>query len=943
MRNLLLSSLLAGLLLAPAAGNAADPDAPLGVDPQVVTGRLENGLTYTIRENHKPENRVELRLVVKAGSIEEEDDQQGLAHFLEHMAFNGTEHFESNELISYLESIGARFGADINAYTSFDETVYMLEIPTDREGLVEKGMLVLSDWARGITLDPEEVEKERGVVLEEWRLGQGAQERLRRVHWPVLLEGSRYAERLPIGKPEVIETAPPSRLRDFYDKWYRPDLMRVVAVGAVDAGELEGLIREYFDKIPAVQNPAPLPHYTVPPHSDIRYSVAADPEMPYTQLSINFKRDERPEGTVEAYRQNLVEGLVSSMMNSRLAEISQEPDAPFRFAAVGEGSPFRSLRMYRGFAVTQDEKLDDALRALWTEIRRAQVHGFEASEVDRAKQEFLAGMERAYNERDKTESATYASEYIRNFLDNEPIPGIEAEYALSQELMDGITLADIGTSTEEMFRTENVVIQASQPEKEGLEPASPDTLKEITGEMLALSPPAYVDETASGELVSNLPPPGKVVSRRTEEALGLTILTLSNGIEVAMKPTDFKDDQIVFETRVPGGTSRADDQDFPSASVALSLVGIAGLGDFTPTELDKKLSGKLVGVSPYADTFLQGFRGSSTPKDLETMFQLLYLYFTAPNQRPEAFDVLMDRMRLFITNREASPEARYSDVVTEVNLCDHPRFQPPSLAKLDEIDRDTAMKFYRELMSRPSDYHFYFVGALDPKVLEDLAVRYLGALPGPAEGPAPGYRDIGLEFPKGITRKTVYAGTEPKSQTRITWPALTGLDEMEMFYLRKANDILEVRLRDVLREELGGTYSVGVGYTAWMPYPDYGTTSVGFGSAPDRAEALTETVLSEVAKFKAEGPTEEEVAKIREQEHRALETGLEQNGYWLGSLATLDMLGWDLNRILERGKRVDSLTPEVLHEVLGRYYPDDNYTVITLEPEGSEDGGEGSR
>jgi len=924
---------LAALVLAavPARGQT-DMDRVLPVDPQIRMGQLENGLTYYIRENHKPENRAELRLVVNAGSILEKDDQQGLAHFLEHMAFNGTEHFKANELVSFLESIGAKFGADLNAYTSFDETVYMLEIPTDKPGLLEKGVMVLGDWAHTITNSPEEVHKERGVVLEEWRRGQGAQERLRRIHWPVLLAGSRYAERLPIGKPEIIENAEPAPIQAFYQRWYRPDLMAVVAVGAFDADSLEAMIRGNFGHIPTPDTPADRPTYPVPLGDAVRASAATDPEMPYTQVVAYYKHPITPQGTVGAYRRTLVESLLSAMFNARLSEITEKPGAPFKVAFAGGGSAFRTVDMYQVLAFTDQGQAVPALSAVLTEVARIRGHGFQPGELERAKADFLAGMENAYNERDKTESAGYAGEYIRNFLEQEPIPGIEAEFSLVKDLMAGITLDDEEAAVDRIFQDTNLVVTDSEPAKEGVTPATPDELLAATKEAETAAPAAYEDKTSGTALLETEPTPGTVVSREEKPDLGVTVLTLSNGVEVWLKPTDFKNDEILFSATAKGGLSLADPKDYASARLSAALVQEAGLGSFTPSDLEKLLSGKIASVSPSISTFTEAVRGQTTPKDLETALQLVYLTFTDPNPRPEAFDVLKDRYKAFIENRTSRPETQFQDRVQEITLSDHPLFQPPTLAWLDRADPKVAMDFYRKRFADASDFRFFFVGALDVDTMADLAARYLGSLPSDPGTPA-AYKDLDLHFPDGVVRERVYAGTEPKSQTRITWPAVTGLGEMEIFALNKADDILEIRLRDALREELGGTYSVGVGYNPWIPYRRYGTTSVGYGSSPENADPLLKRVMDEIARFQAEGPTDEEVAKIKELERRSLEKGLEQNGYWLGSFSTLDLLGWDPARILERKERIEALSGKAMQEAVVKYFPADHYAAVTLLPE----------
>jgi zinc protease len=946
MRSRLFVFALLAVLAAPTAVTAAPetplpgPDQTLPVDPAVRIGHLANGLTYYIRANHKPENRAELRLVVNAGSVLETEGQRGLAHFVEHMAFNGTEHFAHNELIDFLESIGTKFGADLNAYTGFDQTVYMLEIPTDKAGLLDDGVLVLSDWADRITFAPDEVQKERGVVMEEWRLGRGARERIRKIQWPVLLKGSRYAERLPIGLPEVIENAPVDTIRSFYDSWYRPPLIAVVAVGTFDPDSMETLIRTHFEPIPPPPEKVQRPYYDVPPNPRMLASAATDTEMPYTQVSIVFKRPVEEQGKVRDYRRDLVTTLFSSMLNARLAEITKKPDAPFLFAGTGSGSFVRTLDMYQAFAVAPEGGVTRALSSLMTEIARVRAHGFTAGELDRAKARFLAGMERAYNERDKTESNSYVSEYVDNYLEQEPIPGIDYEYDLAKGLTGEITLDEVQGSIDRLVHEGNTVILASGPDKAGVVMPSADSLVAAARTAEASAPAAYVDSLAAQALLPRPPAAGQVVKREEHPDLGVTAITFANGVEVWMKPTDFKNDEVLFGAQAPGGTCLADSADYPSADLATAYLNEAGAGGFTPTDLGKLLSGKIASASPFLQTYSEGLRGHATPADLETALQLLYLELTAPNDRPEAFGVLIAKYRELVQNRLADPRAQFADELMRVNYSNSYMFQPTTPEYLERADREKALAFYKARAAEASSFRYYFVGSFDPARVETLAARYLGSLPPSPDKPHLEGRDV--HFPSGAVEKTVYAGTDPKSSTAITWPALTGNDELEMYLLRIAGDVLEIRLREKLREELGATYSVSVSGSYLLPYKGYATTSVSFGSSPENAAKMRQTVFDEVARFKAGGPTPEEVDKVKELELRSLQKGLEQNGYWLGSFLTVDILGWEPSVILHRRERIDKITAESLKDVMSRYYAEDNYTVVTLMPESEKPSGDGT-
>ncbi|NNF05366.1 MAG: insulinase family protein, partial [Candidatus Eisenbacteria bacterium] len=500
MFRIIICALLASFVSMGSMAQAQGGDLP--VDPNVRIGTLDNGLTYYLRNNQKPKNRVELRLVIDAGSLQEDDDQQGLAHFLEHMAFNGTENFAANDLVDYLESIGARFGPDLNAYTSFDETVYMLEIPTDEEGLVDKGFSILRDWASRITIDEAEVEKERGVVLEEWRLGLGASERLRQVHWPVLFQDSRYAKRLPIGKPEVIEQAPRQRLEDFYRDWYRPNLMAVIAVGDIDVDGAEKLIRDTFGDLENPANPRPREAYGVPAHKDMLASVATDPEQSFTQTWVAFKHPPAEDrGSREAYRNALLNGLFSGMLTARLSELSKETDPPFLFGVASPGGFVRGTDMFSVAAGTKEEGVERGLKTLMTEIARVRAHGFTQTELERAKADYMAGIERAFNERDKTDNGAYAAEYIRNFLEDEPIPGIEAEYEFAKQVIPAIPLDEVNRAIDVLVHEDNTVIVVSGPEKEGVVLPTKEALLAVAAEGTATTPEAYDDAISQSSLM----------------------------------------------------------------------------------------------------------------------------------------------------------------------------------------------------------------------------------------------------------------------------------------------------------------------------------------------------------------------------------------------------------------------------------------------------------
>jgi zinc protease len=901
-------------------------------DPAVRVGTLPNGMTYYIRKNGRPEKRVSLRLAVKAGSVLEEEGQRGLAHFLEHMSFNGSANFKPGELVSYLESIGARFGADANAYTSFDETVYMLEVPTDKPGLVDKGLTVLGDFAARATLTDAEIDKERGVVLEEWRLGQGAGSRMLRKQLPVLFHGSRYAERLPIGLPEVLKGFPSERVREFARSWYRPDRMAIVMVGDLDPAAAEANIKKSFADIPARPAAPPLPRYPVPPHKETLVSVATDPEARGSSVTVMWKRPLLPETTVLDYRRSLVERLFHAMFNERLDEIAQRPDAAFLAAGSSGDTLGRDTATYSLSARVADGGMVAGLRSLLVEAERVRRHGFGAAELERAKQWMLAGYDKAYQERDKSESASFAREYVSNFLEGEAFPGIDEEYRMARELVPGITLDEVRELTGTFIREDSQVILASAPEKAGLVAPTEEALKDAVRTASALGVTPWEDRTAGRSLMERTPEGGRVAATRRIEELGVTVLTLGNGVEVWLKPTDFKNDEVLFRAYAMGGTSLAAPEDVFEATIAPSVVGEEGYGGFTPTEMDKLLAGKLLGASPYISTFTQGVTGSSTPKDLETALQLVHLAFTSPNDRPDGFQVLRKRLESALANRAADPNAVYSDRVLQLNTMDHPLFRPMRPADVPALDRPASRAFYQARFANAADFTFFFVGAFKVDDVTALAARYLGTLPSTGKRSS-AFRDPALHFPAGTEEAEVRKGQEPKSSTTLTYFADTGLDEMQTHRARAAARLLNSRLRDILREEMSGTYGASVGYSGIEPAKGYGTMTVSFGSSPENAARLVAAVKAEIARLQKEGPSAEDLQKVQEIERRELEVAFRQNSYWLGSLLNVHMLGWDPLSIIRRKARTETLTRENLQEAFKRYFPADRNTLVTLNPE----------
>jgi zinc protease len=922
---------------APAVPGASAPPAPrlgdsLRTDPQVRAGTLPNGLRWFVRKNARPEHRVALRLAVDAGSNLEADDQQGLAHFVEHMNFNGSTHFKPDELVKYLESIGLRFGADANAYTSFDETIYMLDVPTDRDTLLDRGLEALSDFAGRATLTDTEIQKERGVVLEEWRLGRGAQERLLRKQFPVLFHGSRYADRLPIGKPEIIEHGDVTRLRDYYRDWYTPDHMAVIAVGDIAPARMDSLIRVHFGDLSRPNTPRPPRVFDIPPHPETRINIATDKEATGSEVAIYYKRPRRAFATVADFRRGLVEGLYGDMLNSRLDEIAHRADAPFLNAGAYDSPLGRTLDAYILAADVTDGGLEKGLTGVLQEVARVRQHGFLASELKRAKDEVRAQNERAYAEREKSESDRFASRLVTTFLTGDSSPGIEKRYALTRALLDGVTLAEINALTPRLVHDDNRVVLVTAPEKPGATVPTEAAVRTILADAARAKVAAWVDHAAGRTLGSDPQKAGTITARRVIDEIGVTVLTLSNGVEVWLKPTDFKADEILLTAYAPGGYSLADSADFLPAWIAPSAVGAMGVGDIKAVDLDKLTAGHIVGAPASIGAFTQAITGSTRPADLETELKLIQLTFAGPTRDPDAFVALKKNFHAVLADRANNPEQVFQDTVTAVNTGRFYMQRVPTADQVDSVRLEPVLNFFRQRYANAADFTFFFAGTFSVDSIAPVLARYLGSLSSQGRRLST-FVPRGPHFPAGVRTVTVRKGVEPKSSTRITFFSSQGLEELDLHRARACATILTDHLRERLREMLGGTYGASASFGYLAPVPGYSTMSIAFGCAPENVETMVAATLDEVKKLCDAGPSAEDLEKDQAIERRELEVNVRQNAYWTGSLQTTHLLGWDPRRIAKRRERIDLLTTENLRQTFRTYFPLDHYTVITLLPE----------
>lgn len=906
-------------------------DKSLPTDSDVIRDTLDNGIVYYIRKNPKPEDRAELRLVVNAGSILEDKNQQGLAHFVEHMAFNGTEHFEKQELVDYLESIGMRFGPEINAYTSFDETVYMLKVPTDSNEILQRGFLVLEDWAHGLAFDNEEIDKERGVVIEEWRLGRGANQRMRDEQFPILFKNSRYAERLPIGKKAVLDTFKHDTPKQFYRDWYRPDLMAVIAVGDFEIDRIQRLIHKHFAGIPPREKPRRREYYPVPGHKETYFAIASDKEATRSTVSIYYKMKADEAETIGEYRQRIVERLYNAMFNQRLNELAQQADAPFLYAYSGKGRYVRTSEFYVLNAMVKNNGIPRGMEALLTEAKRVRRHGFTESELERQKKAVLRRMESAYKERDKNESRRYASEYKRNFLYGEPFPGIEYEYKLYKRLLPGVKLSEVNGLAEKWITERNRVIMANSPEKENVNVPSKDELQAVLKNVEQKQVEPYVDTVSDEPLVKEEPNQGVIAKEEYIKALDVTRWTLENGVKVVLKPTDFKNDEILFSATSPGGYSLVETRNLVAAKTADGVIKQSGIAEFNEIELNKRLSDKVVSVRPYIDEITEGLKGRASPEDMETLFRLIYLYITEPRKDSTAFTSYKTRLEGYYQNRSASPEAAFRDSITAVITRHHPRFKPMDVEMLRKMDLQASLDIYRDRFADAGDFTFYFVGNFKFEQIKPLVMRYLGGLP--ATDRDENWSNKTYKYPEKQLEKIVHKGIEPKSYNALIFNGPFQWTPENKFKADMLVEVLSIKLRERIREELSGTYGVGVwGQFAHYPKERY-RINIYFGCNPDRVDELTKAVFVQLDSIKQFGTTEKYLDKIKEIALRERESSLKKNKFWLNKLEYMDFHGIEPAAILNYEEKVNALTLKDIQEAANRYISDDRYVQVTLYPE----------
>ena len=901
----------------------------LPMDPRVKTGVLPNGLKYYIMKNAEPKNRAQLRLMVKAGSVLENDEQQGLAHFMEHMNFNGTKNFPKNELVNFLQKSGVRFGADLNAYTSFDETVYMLPVPTDSMEVFKKGMQILEDWAHNATLDPSEIDKERGVVLEESRTGKGANARMRDKYFPVILNNSQYAKRLPIGKDDILKNFKYETLNQFYKDFYRPDLEGVAVVGDIDVAMVEKMIIEKFGSMQNPATPKERTKYKIDLSGGTDVAIVTDPEQPNTIIQVLNKQPKRKDITYQDRRDGMVRSLFNQMLSSRIQELTQKADPPFQFGYAGYGGFLGNLDAFTSFVVAKGGNVEKGLKAIIDETERAKKFGFTASEFARAKTQYMVGQERAYKEKDKTDSEQIVDGLVSSFTEDENLTSPDFSFDFTKKYLEGIKLEEVNVLGNILIPSENRAVILQAPEKDKANLPTEAQIREWLN-TAGKNVTAYVDATIDKPLIAKLPTGTKVTTTKQIPEVGITELTFANGVKAVLKPTDFKNDEILIGAYSLGGTNLYSDKDADNARLASTLTSIGGLGEFSSVNLRKMMTGKVARVTPYITGTSENFNGSTTPKDLETSLQLIYSYFTQPRFDGEVIKGFLANQRDNLINQQKTltPEKVYNDSLSMILSNYAPRSMPMTAERMEKVDANRAFEIYKERYADASDFTFIVVGNFKNDEIKPMLEKYLGGLPSTKRKET--FKDLGIRPPKGKVEKTLYKGTEAKARVTMVWTGDYEVTPENETQVEALTEVLEIKLIEKLREEESGVYGVGVsGSTAKIPAKRY-TFRIAFQCAPENVEKLVNRTMAEIQKVKDSGAEAGDIEKFKIETKRQTETQLRDNSFWLGYLQGQYQDNEDVKELLKEDEMLKKVTVESTKMAAKKYFAENMIKVIML-------------
>ena len=913
-------------------GQTTGLDKPIPVDPKVKIGKLENGLTYYIRKNSKPENRVELRLVVKAGSMQEEDAQLGLAHFTEHMAFNGSKHFPKNELIKYLQSIGMSFGGDINASTSFDETVYLLSVPTGNQEQLDNGFLVLADWANGLMLDGKEIDAERGVIIEEWRGGLGADDRMRKKWFPVVFTNSRYADRLPIGTLENLKTFKHETLRKYYQDWYRPNLQAVVVVGDIDVDATEAKIKELFS---GMKNPSNAPEkimYPIGENKEPLVVQTTDKEATNTIILTVRKHKGREMNTLADLRNEFIMDMFNTMLSSRYDELRQDTASPFILAYGGYGDFAGTVDAFMGQVLTKENRMQESFAALLREEERIKQYGFQSTELERAKEEYLSSLEKQSNEASKTNSTVFASEYVQHFLQQKAIPGAKILFNQAKKMLEEITIDEINEFAKKTITDDNLVVVIMGPEKEGVNIMTEKEAKDILSKKEYKNVTPYVDKFKGEPLLDKELAGGTLLKKRALPEVGATEYTLKNGVKVIVKTTDFKDDEIGMMAMSPGGNSLVSDEDFPASNFATTVLARSGLGEFDKVELDKKLKGKYVSITPLISETFEGFVGSSTPKDIETLLQLVYLYFHSPRIDENMTNIVVSELNNQLKFLSSNPQVIFIDTLYKTAFQnDIRKMQVPDEKYMEAVTFERVKRVYLDRFADASDFIFTFVGNIDESTFLPLVEKYLGNLPN--KGRVETFKDVNKPLSPQTKSISIEAGMDEKSilailfEKEISW-SVKNVVSVDIF-----NEVIGMLAIEEIREKMGGAYSPSVNFsTEQNPKPQFSGT-ISISCDPKKVKQISKACFKIINNMLAKGISDDHFSRAIVQIKKSREKYEKENSYWRSYIAHKMFNNGDLKDRETYNNFLNTITKEEVMAAVKTMLNPNHYVEAILYPE----------
>ena len=929
----------ASLLLVTASATTMAQEMPsIPTDPDVKVGKLDNGLTYYIRHNAWPEQRAEFYIAQRVGAIQENDDQRGLAHFLEHMCFNGTDNFKGNDIVKWCETVGVKFGRDLNAYTSIDQTVYNISnVPTTREGIIDSCLLILHDWADGLLLEPEEIDKERGVIHEEWRMRTSAQMRMLERDLPRLYPNSKYGHRMPIGLMEVIDNFKPEVLRAYYEKWYRPDNQAIIVVGDVDVDKVEQKIKNLFAPIKMPANPAPVVAEAVPDNQDAIIVVDKDKEMQYSIVQLMFKSDPIPDEMKSNMQYLVIDYLKDAcmgMLNDRLTELAQKADCPYLQGGV-EYDQYLLSKTKDAFNISvlpKEGQTEAALKAAFIEARRAAQFGFTATEYQRYKQNFLSQLDKQYSNKDKRFNSQFVNEYVKNYLAKEPIPSLDDYYQVMKQVVPMLPLETINELMKNFFedKDSNMVVLNMNQEKDGAVYPTEASLKKAIDEARATQLEAYVDNVKNEPLITKLPKAGKIVKEVAGKKFDYKELTLSNGAKVILKHTDLKKDQVILASEGFGGSSRYGEKDFANIKLFDDVIEASGLGNFSHTELEKALAGKIASASMALGTDRANITGSSTPTDVETMLQLVYLYFTNINKDQESYDNMMKTTELMLKNKLLQPEAVFSDSLTLTIQNHSKRFAPLAMDDLKNVDYDRILQMAKEQTSNAAAFTFTIIGNYDEATIRPLIEQYLASLP--AQKKVVKGKDVDEYFKGEVINNFKRKMETPKAIAVMVW-----LNDQMKYSLENVvradmvGQILSMIYTEKIREEASAAYSVMA--QAGMSRDDYrsiGQVLVYCPMKPEKGDVATKIMLDEVNNM-VKSVDVEKLNKVKEYMLKNIDDQAKTNNYWIRAIGRLRDYGVDV--YTDYKKTVEAQTPQTIAAFMQEFLKPGNRAEIIMLPE----------